>query len=58
MFVPTHSRDKLQRFEDVASKARNISPDGVVRAIQNELGSEGLVGGQIVGLQSERKEVR
>ncbi|XWS47559.1 hypothetical protein CRYUN_Cryun14cG0162600 [Craigia yunnanensis] len=47
-------------FEHVASKTRNVSPDQVVRAIAelgSAVGSEGLVGGQIVDLQSEGKEV-
>lgn len=47
-------------FEHVASKTRNVSPDRVVRAIAelgSAVGSEGLVGGQIVDLQSEGKMV-
>ncbi|XP_021296655.1 geranylgeranyl pyrophosphate synthase, chloroplastic/chromoplastic-like [Herrania umbratica] len=48
-------------FEHVASKTtKNISPDRVVRAIAelgSAVGSEGLVGGQIVDLASEGKEI-
>ncbi|XP_007033017.2 PREDICTED: geranylgeranyl pyrophosphate synthase, chloroplastic/chromoplastic [Theobroma cacao] len=48
-------------FEHLASKTtENISPDRVVRAIAelgSAVGSEGLVGGQIVDLASEGKEI-
>ncbi|XVF20615.1 hypothetical protein REPUB_Repub12eG0016100 [Reevesia pubescens] len=47
-------------FEHVASMTKNVSPYQVVRAIAelgSAVGSGGLVGGQIVDLQSEGKEV-
>ncbi|OMO55488.1 Polyprenyl synthetase [Corchorus capsularis] len=47
-------------FEHIACKTRNVSPDRVVRAIaelSSAIGSQGLVAGQIMDLESEGKEV-
>ncbi|EOY03949.1 Geranylgeranyl pyrophosphate synthase 1 [Theobroma cacao] len=47
-------------FEHIASNTRNISPDRVVRAIaelSTAIGSQGLVAGQMMDLESEGKEV-
>ncbi|EEF31206.1 geranylgeranyl pyrophosphate synthase 7, chloroplastic [Ricinus communis] len=47
-------------FEHVARSTKNVSPDRVVRAIAelgSAVGSEGLVAGQIVDIDSEGKDV-
>ncbi|XVF20616.1 hypothetical protein REPUB_Repub12eG0016300 [Reevesia pubescens] len=46
--------------EHIASKTRNVSPDRLVRAfaeLSSAIGSQGLVAGQIMDLESEGKEV-
>ncbi|XVE78657.1 hypothetical protein DITRI_Ditri13aG0164100 [Diplodiscus trichospermus] len=47
-------------FEHIASNTRNVSPDRIVRAVaelSSAVGSQGLVAGQVMDLESEGKEV-